>query len=124
MPPPLPSPTGGGSISRPTTSSARRTSVSVAQSKNATPKQSVGAGSGGLRSAKIRGSSDKENIGNTSGNISGSAGVGGRAARRGSTANMLATREKPPSKDGTVQRHAKEVEGLKDYVRVSPPHGR
>lgn len=25
-------------------------------------------------------------------------------------------REKPPSKDGTVQRTAKEVEGLKDFV--------
>jgi serine/threonine protein kinase len=28
---------------------------------------------------------------------------------------MLAMREKQPSKDGTAQRHAKEVEGLKDY---------
>lgn len=25
-----------------------------------------------------------------------------------------------PSKDGTAQRSAKEVEGLKDYVRLSP----
>lgn len=30
-------------------------------------------------------------------------------------------REKPPSKDGTVQRTAKEVEGLKDFVRVPTP---
>lgn len=30
-------------------------------------------------------------------------------------------REKPPSKDGTVQRTAKEVEGLKDFVRAPAP---
>lgn len=30
-------------------------------------------------------------------------------------------REKPPSKDGTVQRTAKEVEGLKDFVRIAKP---
>lgn len=36
----------------------------------------------------------------------------GRALRAGYRNDY---REKPPSKDGTVQRHAKEVEGLKDY---------
>lgn len=103
----------------------------------------------GLRSAKVRGSLDKENGhqqhpqshgGNASATRSaGGAGTGrgtgtgtgtgmgtgmgtgtgttgmettrtGRAGRRESVA-----REKPASKDGTAQRHAKEVEGLKDY---------
>ena len=36
-------------------------------------------------------------------------------ARRSSAASFMG-REKPPSKDGTAQRRAKEVEGLKDFV--------
>ena len=35
--------------------------------------------------------------------------------RRSSVASYMG-REKPPSKDGTAQRRAKEVEGLKDFV--------
>lgn len=79
----------------------------VAQSRTSTPKHTTNtAGSGGIRSAKVRGSSDKEN-GSDAGHV--------RPARRRSS--VLAMREKLPSKDGTAQRHAKEVEGLKDYVR-------
>ena len=33
-------------------------------------------------------------------------------------------REKPPSKDGAVQKAAGEVAGLKDYVRLLLVHGR
>lgn len=39
-------------------------------------------------------------------------------------ARDLGPREKPPSKDGTVQRTAKEVEGLKDFVRETPSPGK
>ncbi len=115
MPPPLsPSATPShGSIgtSGSRLSTSHRPNTSVAQSRqHATPKQSsVGAGSGALRSAKVRGSSDKENGGDRS--------AAPRSTRRGSAANALAMREKVPSKDGTAQRTAKEVEGLKDYVR-------
>ena len=84
-----------------------RASTAASQSRTSTPKQTSGSGTGGLRSAKVRGSSDKEN---------GSDASSARAARRGSSANVLAGREKMPSKDGTVQKHAKGVEGLKDYV--------
>ncbi|KAK4496703.1 hypothetical protein PRZ48_012686 [Zasmidium cellare] len=83
-----------------------RASTAASQSRTSTPKQTSGSGSGGLRSAKVRGSSDKEN---------GSDASSARAARRGSSANVMAGREKMPSKDGTVQKHAKGVEGLKDY---------
>lgn len=64
-----------------------------------------------LRSAKVRGSSDKENGDKTAPT---------RSTRRGSSAaHALAMRDKLPSKDGTAQRTAKEVEGLKDYVRAT-----
>lgn len=65
----------------------------------------------------MRGSSDKENGHHGAGSMSASASgnAPARALRRGSSANALATREKPPSKDGTVQRTAKDVQGLKDY---------
>ncbi|KAF7195760.1 Cytokinesis protein sepH [Pseudocercospora fuligena] len=114
MPPPLPSPSASSSQGRSTAAQARRTSIGVSQSRTATPKQAVGSGSGGLKSAKVRGSSDKENGGHGSGSGNGSTGARS-AVRRGSSANVLAAREKIPSKDGTVQRNAKEVEGLKDY---------
>lgn len=84
-----------------------KASTAASQSRTSTPKQAGGSSSGGLRSAKVRGSADKEN---------GRDGSTGRATRRASAANVLAAREKPPSKDGTVQKHAKGVEGLKDYV--------
>lgn len=119
MPPPLPSPTTSASQGRSTAAQARRSSIGVSQSRTSTPKQAVGNGSGGLKSAKVRGSSDKEN-GNGNGSGGGSTGAKS-VARRGSSAKALAAREKIPSKDGTVQRNAKEVEGLKDYVRALPP---
>ncbi|UJO24802.1 Cytokinesis protein sepH [Fulvia fulva] len=106
--PPLPSPPATTSIRSPASTRAthgQRGSVPVAQSRTSTPKHTTNtAGSGGIRSAKVRGSSDKEN-GSDAGHV--------RPARRRSS--VLAMREKLPSKDGTAQRHAKEVEGLKDY---------
>ncbi|KAI5360248.1 putative serine/threonine-protein kinase, active [Septoria linicola] len=120
MPPPLsPSatPSQGSTSSRPSTS--HRANTSIAQSRqHATPKQSSvsGGGSGVLRSAKLRGSSDKENGGGRdSHNKSSVPAAQTRSTRRGSAAHALAVREKLPSKDGTAQRTAKEVEGLKDY---------
>ncbi|CAK1362730.1 Cytokinesis protein sepH [Cercospora beticola] len=106
MPPPL-SPNGTPShSSRPSTSHRVNTSVAQARS-HATPKQSSAGGSGVLRSAKVRGSLDKENGDKTAPT---------RSTRRGSSAaHALAMRDKLPSKDGTAQRTAKEVEGLKDY---------
>jgi hypothetical protein len=113
-PPPTPphatpsrgSSSSSNSSSRPSTSHRPSTGVSQAR-RHATPKQASVGASGALRSAKVRGSSDKEH----------SAPV--RSARRISTAGAVATREKLPSKDGTAQRNAKQVEGLKDYVRAS-----
>ena len=40
-----------------------------------------------------------------------------RPSTRRESAAGFRDREKPPSKDGTAQRRAKEVEGLKDFVR-------
>lgn len=109
--PPPPHATPAQGSSRPSTSHRSSTNVSQAR-PHATPKQSSvgGNGSGVLRSAKVRGSSDKENGGEKS--------APARSTRRPSTASALAPREKLPSKDGTAQRNAKQVEGLKDYVRV------
>jgi len=59
-----------------------------------------------LAAPKARGSADKENE---------STARLDRPIKRQSTANVPG-REKPPSKDGTAQKNAKEVEGLKDYV--------
>ncbi|EME84347.1 uncharacterized protein MYCFIDRAFT_173354 [Pseudocercospora fijiensis CIRAD86] len=98
---------------------ARRTSIGAPQSRTATPKQPVGSGGGPLKSAKLRGSSDKEN-GGGHGSGNGNGNRSGSGIRRTSSANVLAAREKIPSKDGTVQRNAKDVEGLKDYVRAIP----
>lgn len=63
-------------------------------------KSTQNGGSAGLKHSKIRGGSQSD-IGE----------AGGRRAR-----TREPPRDKPPSKDGTVQRTAKEVEGLKDYV--------
>ncbi|CAK4010492.1 Cytokinesis sepH [Lecanosticta acicola] len=105
MPPPIPSPPTSTRAAN-----AHRPSTAVSQSRTSTPKQASGGASGGIRATKVRGSSDKENSGDA-----GHSGRSAAAARRGSAAYALASREKPPSKDGTVQRTAKEVEGLKDY---------
>lgn len=65
-------------------------------------------GSAGLKHTKVRG---------------GSVDDGGQKGSRQVAAVKEGAREKPPSKDGTVQRTAKEVEGLKDFVceHPSPP---
>ena len=42
-----------------------------------------------------------------------------KPSTRRSSAVGFGGREKPPSKDGTVQRHAKGVEGLKDFVSLA-----
>lgn len=56
----------------------------------------------------MRGSSEKENEAKPP-----------KAATRRSSAVGFGAREKAPSKDGTVQRHAKDVEGLKDFVSLA-----
>lgn len=59
-------------------------------------------GSGELKHGKVRGAMRLDE------NETRASKVGARDGQR----------EKPPSKDGTVQRTAKEVEGLKDFVRT------
>ncbi|SMR60717.1 unnamed protein product [Zymoseptoria tritici ST99CH_1E4] len=108
MPTSLPSPPIVASTAA--SRASHRASTSV---RHATPKQttgSVGAGSAGLRSSKVRGSSDKEN-----GPQGGKVSAGNGARRQSVVPRDGFGREKMPSKDGTAQRHAKEVEGLKDY---------
>ncbi|QIW97978.1 hypothetical protein AMS68_003496 [Peltaster fructicola] len=71
------------------------------QSKQSTPRSQAGATPGASKAVAVkeRGSTTSEDS-------------NGRAVRSGHRNDY---REKPPSKDGTVQRHAKDVEGLKDY---------
>ncbi|TKA78167.1 hypothetical protein B0A55_03894 [Friedmanniomyces simplex] len=106
---------------RPGSAASVRRPPSVASSsttKNGTPKVSsqTGAVAGSrLQPAKPRGNSDKENSGG--GKVAGDGGskvVSSRPSRRQSSASVMG-REKQPSKDGTAQRNAKEVEGLKDF---------
>ena len=105
--PPLPSPTTSG---RPPSTqrlpNAARASTAASQARAGTPKSQQSSNGIQPKSTRIRGGSDKDSVGSSSTR---------HAARRGSVAH-LAGREKPPSKDGTVQRGAKEVEGLKDFV--------
>ncbi|OQO05249.1 hypothetical protein B0A48_09016 [Cryoendolithus antarcticus] len=73
---------------------------SPAAIESRTAQKSTHNGSGReLKHSKVRGGSQSD--------------IGDASARRARTKD--APREKPPSKDGTVQRTAKEVEGLKDY---------
>jgi len=92
---------------------------SVASVRNPTPKaqQSTVASQQRAVAAKPRGGSDKEN--GTDHTVRG--GGGSRVARRQTSAGIL-TREKLPSKDGTAQKNAKGVDGLKDYVRIYHHH--
>ncbi|KAH9828404.1 cytokinesis protein sepH-like [Teratosphaeria destructans] len=124
MPPPLPSSPSGPAASGPLTKSAtktpttsrrpgssasiRRPSVtSGASTRNATPRTTQqGIVVSSQRATKVRGSSDKENVSDTK--------PVSRSSRR-QTSSSIFTREKLPSKDGTAQRNAKEVDGLKDY---------
>lgn len=105
---PLPSPS---TSNRPASSqrlpNAARAPTAASQARSGTPKSQQSSNAAPAKSSKIKGSSDRDSIGPTS----------NPAARRGSTAALLG-RDKPPSKDGTVQRTAKEVEGLKDFVRA------
>ncbi|GAB7361438.1 hypothetical protein MBLNU230_g1494t1 [Neophaeotheca triangularis] len=78
---------------RPTASSGHKHTPSNGQSRSSTPKQLAN----GVRSSKVRGGAE--------------AGDGGGRVERAD----LGGRGKMPSKDGTAQRNAKEVEGLKDY---------
>lgn len=86
-----------------TASSGHRHTPSTGQVRSGnggTPKQLAN----GVRTSKVRGSAE--------------AGEDrGRAERAD-----LASRGKMPSKDGTAQRNAKEVEGLKDYVSYTYPY--
>lgn len=137
--PPLPSPTAAAHHSaaatpkpttaatgKPPTVSRRPGSAasvprpsSVASVRNSTPKahQSTVASQQRAVAAKQRGGSDKENGTDHITRVGG----GSRAARRQTSAGIL-TREKLPSKDGTAQKNAKGVDGLKDYVSISLRH--
>lgn len=104
--PTLPSPpTSNTPQSRQKVSNGSRPSTAPGFGSGELQRQQQIAGSGGLgiRHAKIRGGGSSEDA----------EVKAPRAARDG-------VREKPASKDGTVQRTAKEVEGLKDYVREHP----
>lgn len=112
---------------RPGSAASVRRPPSVASVRGGTPRSQQNAAGNGtgsvtsrgsqsgavpsrLQSAKTRGSSDKENGGG--GAVEKAP---GRVVRRQTSTGIL-TREKGPSKDGTTQRAAKEVEGLRNYV--------
>ncbi|KAK4575115.1 Protein kinase of the Mitotic Exit Network [Recurvomyces mirabilis] len=84
--------------------SVKRPPSSVA-SRNGTPKAPANGISARVPATKARGSADKEASGGSRNDV--------KPGRRQSSA--AAMRDKPPSKDGTAQRNAKEVEGLKDF---------
>lgn len=107
--PPLPAPSPTTSGRPPSTQrlpNAARAQTAASQARAGTPKSQQNSNGIQPKSTRIRGGTDKDSIGSLSTKY---------GARRGSTAH-LAAREKPPSKDGTVQRTAKDVEGLKDFV--------
>ncbi|KAF2480077.1 hypothetical protein BDY17DRAFT_327060 [Neohortaea acidophila] len=102
MPSPTPSSTSSKSQRLP---NAARAPTAASQARSGTPKSQPNTNAASTRTAKARPASDKES----------SVGRSSRTSfRRESIANLVA-REKPPSKDGTVQKSAKEVEGLKDF---------
>ncbi|KAK0363681.1 Protein kinase of the Mitotic Exit Network [Friedmanniomyces endolithicus] len=112
-------PGSAASVRRPPSVASSTTTTAGAASRNGTPKVSsqtgaTAAASSRLQPVKPRGSSDKEN--SSGGKVAGGGGskVIRGPSRRQSSASVMA-REKQPSKDGTAQRNAKEVEGLKDF---------
>jgi hypothetical protein len=102
--PTLPSPPGSYTPqSHQKAPSGSRPSTAVGSgSKGFRPQQN--GGSNGFKQTKVRGGLPSEDVGQ-------------RPSKPAPTARDGGPREKPPSKDGTVQRTAKEVEGLKDFVR-------
>ncbi|KAK5105826.1 hypothetical protein LTR62_002106 [Meristemomyces frigidus] len=92
---------------RPGSAASVRRPPSTAASQIGTPKVQPNGVSARVPASKARDSAAKES----------SAGVGSKTevkpARRQSS--VATGRDKPPSKDGTAQRNAKEVEGLRDY---------
>jgi hypothetical protein len=89
-------------------SGSRPSTAAGSGSRGLRPQQQNG-GSNGFRQTKSRGGLPSEDAGQ-------------RASKQAPTARDAGPREKPPSKDGTVQRTAKEVEGLKDFVRTPQDH--
>ncbi len=84
--------------------STARASTAASQARATTPSGSSGSTSRAKRSIKVRGSTDKDAENKPA----------RPSARRTSTVSLIGL-EKRHSKDGTVQRRAKEVEGLRDY---------
>ncbi|KAK3067390.1 Protein kinase of the Mitotic Exit Network [Teratosphaeriaceae sp. CCFEE 6253] len=112
-------PGSAASVRRPTsTTSAGGAAAAAAAARNGTPKAAAApvAATSRLQLAKARGSSDKENTAGSKvvGSGVGRTGSSRPTGRRQSSAASTA-REKLPSKDGTAQRNAKEVEGLKEF---------
>ena len=94
-------PSATSSIRRPPSATSTRTTAIRTQQSTVTSQ---------LNPTKIRAGLEKENDANGK--------TTAKPARRQSNVNVP-VRGKPPSKDGTAQRTAKEVEGLKDYVSIS-----
>ena len=113
-------PTIGKTSSRPSTSagpSSTTTATSVQTSRHGTPKRTTtstssaatGASTGTGTGSRHRGVSDARDT-TTRGSSSAAA-----PSRRASVLPSGLRSERPLARDGTAQRHAKEVEGLKDY---------
>jgi len=99
---------------------------SATSSRTGTPKVQQNGVPSRLQSTKARETSDKENgtkstVGKAESKPATKA--ESRTARRQTSAGILA-REKGPSKDGTTQRAAKEVEGLRNFVSVIRSYAR
>jgi hypothetical protein len=102
--PTLPSPPGSYTPQshQKASSGSRPGTAAGSGSRGFRPQQN--GGSNGFKQTKVRGGLPSEDAGQ-------------RPSKPVPTARDGGPREKPPSKDGTVQRTAKEVEGLKDFVR-------
>jgi len=87
-------------------SGSRPSTAAGPGSRGYRPQQQQNGGSNGFRQTKSRGGLPSEDAGQ-------------RGSKPAPAARDVGPREKPPSKDGTVQRTAKEVEGLKDFVRIT-----
>ena len=110
LPPSSPTSTRGQTTSRQPNAARASTAASQARAGAGTLRgqqggSSNGSGTGANRSTRISTSSGKDGDATRS-----------RAGARRSSINVNGI-EKRPSKDGTAQRRAKEVEGLKNFVR-------
>lgn len=106
MPSPAASPMTGRAQGSQRLPNAARATTAASQARTGTPRSQQNSNGTQSKGTKVDGNVNGSSIGRSS----------HTKGRRESVANVW-NREKPPSKDGTVQRSAKEVAGLKEFVR-------